>query len=105
MHYPHRTSRIKRKRAIGFRARMKTRGGRKLINRQRRVPVARQPLENFLGRVRSALGLDGREVTVCLLSDSSMARLNRTYRGKAGPTDVLSFPANGGAARRRASTA
>jgi large subunit ribosomal protein L34 len=37
MHYPHRTSRIKRKRAIGFRARMKTKSGRKLINRQRRI--------------------------------------------------------------------
>ncbi len=37
MHYPHRISRIKRKRAIGFRARMKTRGGRKLMNRKRRV--------------------------------------------------------------------
>lgn len=37
MHYPHRTSWIKRKRAIGFRARMKTKNGRKLINRQRRA--------------------------------------------------------------------
>lgn len=37
MHYPHRISRVKRKRAIGFRARMKTRGGRKLMNRKRRV--------------------------------------------------------------------
>ncbi|HYE02267.1 MAG TPA: 50S ribosomal protein L34 [Phycisphaerales bacterium] len=37
MHYPHRVSRLKRKRAIGFRTRMKTKGGRKLINRQRRV--------------------------------------------------------------------
>ncbi|HYF13688.1 MAG TPA: 50S ribosomal protein L34 [Phycisphaerales bacterium] len=37
MHYPHRTSRIKRKRAIGFRARMKTRGGRKMMNRKRSV--------------------------------------------------------------------
>ena len=37
MHYPHRTSRLKRKRAIGFRARMKTKSGRKLINRQRRI--------------------------------------------------------------------
>lgn len=36
MHYPKRCSRITRKRAIGFRARMKTRGGRKLINRKRR---------------------------------------------------------------------
>jgi len=37
MHYPHRVSRVKRKRSIGFRARMKTKGGRKLINRQRRI--------------------------------------------------------------------
>lgn len=37
MHYPHRISKLKRKRAIGFRARMKTRSGRKLINRQRRI--------------------------------------------------------------------
>ncbi len=37
MHYPHRNSRIKRKRAIGFRARMRTKNGRKLINRKRRA--------------------------------------------------------------------
>jgi len=37
MHYPHRISRLKRKRSIGFRARMKTTNGRKLINRKRRV--------------------------------------------------------------------
>jgi large subunit ribosomal protein L34 len=37
MHYPHRTSRIKRKRAIGFRARMKSKHGRKMMNRKRSV--------------------------------------------------------------------
>jgi len=37
MHYPRRTSRIKRKRSIGFRARMRTRAGRKIINRKRRM--------------------------------------------------------------------
>jgi large subunit ribosomal protein L34 len=37
MHYPHRISKIKRSRTIGFRARMKTKNGRKLINRKRRV--------------------------------------------------------------------
>jgi len=37
MHYPKRVSRIKRKRSIGFRARMRTTNGRKLINRKRRA--------------------------------------------------------------------
>jgi large subunit ribosomal protein L34 len=37
MHYPHRVSRRKRKRSIGFRARMRTRNGRKIINRKRRA--------------------------------------------------------------------
>jgi len=37
MHYPKRTSRLKKKRAIGFRARMKTKHGRKAINRKRRA--------------------------------------------------------------------
>jgi len=35
MHYPHRISKIKRARKIGFRARMRTSNGRKLINRRR----------------------------------------------------------------------
>jgi len=37
MNYPHRISRIKRKRKFGFRARMRTANGRKLIRRKRRV--------------------------------------------------------------------
>jgi large subunit ribosomal protein L34 len=37
MHYPRRISKIKRKRKSGFRARMKTSKGRKLINRKRRI--------------------------------------------------------------------
>jgi len=37
VHYPKRVSRIKRKRSIGFRARMQTKNGRKLMNRKRRA--------------------------------------------------------------------
>ncbi len=36
MHYPRRVSNIKRKRQFGFRARMRTTRGRKIINRKRR---------------------------------------------------------------------
>lgn len=37
MHYPRRLSKIKRKRGIGFRARMRTKLGRKMMNRKRRM--------------------------------------------------------------------
>ncbi|MFO0783855.1 MAG: 50S ribosomal protein L34 [Phycisphaerales bacterium] len=37
MHYPHKLSRIKKVRKTGFRARMRTRKGRAIINRKRRV--------------------------------------------------------------------
>ncbi len=37
MHYPRRVSKIKRVRNLGFRARMKTKNGRKMINRKRRL--------------------------------------------------------------------
>ncbi len=37
MHYPRHISKIKRIRKLGFRARMKTSLGRKMINRKRRL--------------------------------------------------------------------
>ena len=37
MHYPRRVSKIKRVRKFGFRARMKTSAGRKIINAKRRL--------------------------------------------------------------------
>ncbi|HHH76354.1 MAG TPA: 50S ribosomal protein L34 [Phycisphaerae bacterium] len=36
MHYPHRISKRKRVRKLGFRARMRTSSGRKIINAKRR---------------------------------------------------------------------
>ncbi|MCH2135717.1 MAG: 50S ribosomal protein L34 [Phycisphaerales bacterium] len=37
MHYPRRVSKVKRARQFGFRARMKTRLGRKMLSRKRRL--------------------------------------------------------------------
>ena len=42
MHYPHKISKLKRARAVGFRARMKTKKGRQMINRKRSVGRAVQ---------------------------------------------------------------
>jgi len=51
-------------------------------------------------RAAFAAAGDGRKtaiVTVALSSDASVAALNERFRGKAKPTNVLSFPAGNGA--------
>jgi probable rRNA maturation factor len=66
-----------------------------IVNRQRRVPIAIRPLQQFYERARRELDFAPKSVTIELISDAAMARLNETYRKKHGPTDVLSFPATG----------
>jgi probable rRNA maturation factor len=74
-------------------------GDREAVNnRQRMVRPARPPLESFLRRAKNELGLEKASLTVCLVSDAEIARMNQTFRKKKGPTDVLSFPTS---ARRR----
>jgi probable rRNA maturation factor len=63
-----------------------------ILNRQRGVRLARPPLESFLRRMKNELGLEEEDLTVCLVSDAEIARMNETFRKKKGPTDVLSFP-------------
>ena len=49
-------------------------------------------LLRFLSLARKAAGIRG-DVSVLLTSSSQMRTLNRVFRGKDKPTDVLSFPA------------
>ena len=53
--------------------------------------LSKAGLTRFLNRARAAVGLEG-EVDVLLTSDAELKSLNRAYRGKNKPTDVLSFP-------------
>ena len=66
-----------------------------IVNRQRRVRVSVRGLEKFLDLARKRLRVSVDALTVCLVSDSEMARWNSAHRGKKGPTDVLSFSTNG----------
>ena len=47
----------------------------------------------FAGKVLKALRLRG-EVAILITSDDELQRLNREFRGKDKPTDVLSFPSD-----------
>src|SRR5580658_6278982 len=72
-----------------------------ILNRQRDVRVSVRELGEFLSRARRAPCLPADAVTVCLVTNSEIARWNRAYRGKMGPTDVLSFPVEQMQRRRR----
>ncbi len=49
-------------------------------------------LTRFLNRARAIIGLRG-QVDILLANDHTLRQLNKTFRGKNKPTDVLSFPA------------
>jgi probable rRNA maturation factor len=53
--------------------------------------LSRPGLTSFLNRARLAVGLTG-NVEVLLADDPTLRRLNKSFRGKNKPTDVLSFP-------------
>jgi probable rRNA maturation factor len=53
--------------------------------------LPRGPLTVFAQKVRSAVRLKG-DVGILIASNRELRRLNREFRGKDKPTDVLSFP-------------
>jgi len=68
-----------------------------LLIRQRLWRVSAPRLKRVLAGAAAALGVSG-ELAVVLAGDRLLRRLNREYRGKDEPTDVLSFPGGGGEA-------
>ena len=60
-------------------------------NRQRRLRVDIRRLEGELARVAACEGLGGRIVSVVLVSDQRIRRLNRDFHGCDDVTDVLAF--------------
>jgi len=65
-----------------------------LLNRQRRRRVDARRLRRVLEGAAGELGVGG-ELALVLAGDRLLHRLNRDYRGKDRPTDVLSFPGDG----------
>jgi len=68
-----------------------------LLNRQKRRAVSAPRLRRVLRRAAASLRVRG-ELSLVLAGDGLLRRLNRQYRGKDKPTDVLSFPGEGGEA-------
>jgi len=66
-----------------------------LANRQRGVSIDTGELEAFRRRLSRVARVKPESFSVALVSDRRIAALNRRYRGRPRPTDVLSFSADG----------
>ena len=54
--------------------------------------VKQRLLSSLAHRILDALGLEKAELSILITSDKEIRKLNRLYRNKDKPTDVLSFP-------------
>jgi probable rRNA maturation factor len=70
-----------------------------VIFQKRVADLTELELSRFLARVRRAAGLKG-AVNVLVTTSAEMKSLNRRFRGKDKPTDVLSFPTERGAQKQ-----
>jgi probable rRNA maturation factor len=66
-----------------------------ILNRENRIRIKQGALARFELQLRRELALVRGRLTVCFVDDLEIARLNKKFRGKPKPTDVLSFSANG----------
>jgi probable rRNA maturation factor len=67
-----------------------------ILNRQRKIPVDIAALRPRLDAAVAAAVTGDADVTLVLVSDAAIRRLNHTWRNVDRPTDVLSFPAHEG---------
>ena len=64
-----------------------------ILNKQKKTRLVLQPLQNFSAKAMHQLKLKSDRAAIAFVTDSEIARLNKIYRKKNRPTDVLSFPA------------
>jgi len=64
----------------------------RVLDRAGTATISTTRIRRLLGAAGRSVGAPTGEVTVLLTLDSEVRRLNRRFRGKDSPTDVLSFP-------------
>ena len=64
-----------------------------IVNRQRARKLNPRQWREFGEQALQIIGRRQQDATIVFVSDQAMKELNRRFRGKDYPTDVLSFPA------------
>jgi probable rRNA maturation factor len=63
------------------------------VNRQRKIKIDTKAWEAFAAKAVDAIGKSGSSTTIAFVSEKTIRKLNRQFRGVDKATDVLSFPA------------
>jgi probable rRNA maturation factor len=63
-----------------------------ISNRQRKTALSPPTVRKKARKILDALGWADAELSLTLVSDRAMARLNRETFGRRGPTNVIAFP-------------
>lgn len=64
-----------------------------IINQQRKIKIVPADFESFAALAITAISeAKGKELSVAFVSDRKIKELNKIFRDKNSPTDVLSFP-------------
>ena len=61
------------------------------IQNESTVKLPKSPVKDFMLKVLDVLGKDKWEISLLFTGDAFIQKLNKEYRGKDEPTDVLSF--------------
>ncbi len=60
-------------------------------NRQRRLKAGAMQVREFVQKACGAIGIKSGEISVVLVGDAAMARVNEEWLQHEGPTDVITF--------------
>ena len=63
-----------------------------LSNRQKRVAIDLRKIRRAAKKILSALECEKHEISILLVDDEEITRLNRQYFHRRRPTNVISFP-------------
>ncbi|MFH1625209.1 MAG: rRNA maturation RNase YbeY [Pseudomonadota bacterium] len=61
-------------------------------NRQKKIKIEKSRTRKTVRRILKGLECPDREISILLVDDSQIERMNKRYLGRIGPTNVISFP-------------
>ncbi|MEE9402288.1 MAG: rRNA maturation RNase YbeY [Desulfobacteria bacterium] len=66
-------------------------------DRQNRYRIAQKKIKKKAKTILNALESPDGELSILIVDDPEIAKLNKTYLGRSGPTNVIAFPMQEGA--------